>query len=131
MVTKKIILIDSENREIKEVVINRSECLSKSYELIGNGCYTVAIGIHLAQGDAIMGDDEGYFTPDLCGFRYESMFIYGNAVIWGMDKEGDLDDVKTPISEIKANVRWVDRSESNKIREIINNTPPTILTWDI
>ena len=131
MVTKKIILIDSENREIKEVVINRSECLSKSYELIGNGCHTVATVIHLAQGDAIMGDDEAYFTPDLCGFRYERMFVYGNAVIWGMDVEGDLDDVKTPIAEIKANVRWVDRSESDKIREIVNNTPPTILTWDI
>jgi hypothetical protein len=127
---KKVIFIDSENQKVTEVLIEKNDCLKESYAMIGNGCHTVATVIFLKHNDTIMGDDEGYFVQDLKGFMYDNMFVYGNAVIWGCDSEGDLDDVRTPIEEIFSKIKWVDEIDSAVIREKVMNTPPTITFWD-
>lgn len=131
---KKVIFIDSENQKITEVFIDKNDCLKESYAMIGNGCHTVATAIYLEGhrcSDTIMGDDEGYFNADLKGFMYEKMFVYGNAVIWGSDVEGDLDDVKTPLEEISSKINWVDKNDAAIIRERVMNTPPSISFWDV
>lgn len=127
---KKVIFIDSENQKVTEVFIEKNDCLKETYAMIGNGCHTVAIAIHLSHADAIMGDDEGYFNEGLKGFMYERMFVYGNAVVWGSDDEGDLDDPKTTAGEISSKITWVGEDDSAVIRERVMNTPPTIMFWD-
>jgi len=131
---KKVIFIDSENQKVSEVFIDKNDCLKKTYAMIGNGCHTVAIAIYLQDhdcSDTIMGDDEAYFNSDLKGFMYERMFVYGNAVIWGSDVEGDLDDVKIKVDEISSKINWVDKNDAAIIRERVMNTPPIISFWDV
>jgi hypothetical protein len=62
---------------------------------------------------------------------YDDVFVYGNAVIWGSDKEGNLDNVKTSLSEIFSKIKWVDELEASLIRDKVMNTPPTIKFWDM
>jgi|688.fasta_scaffold300207_4 hypothetical protein len=135
---KKVIFIDSENQKVTEVFIEKNDCLKETYTMIGNGCHTVATAIYLHEHscpDTIMVDDEGYFVADSQGFRmtsldYEQMFIYGNAVIWGMDEYGELDNVKTTLEEISSKIKWVDKHDAAIIRERVMNTPPIITDWD-
>lgn len=127
---KKVIFIDSENQKVIEVFIEKNDCLKETYAMIGNGCHTVAIAIYLSHNGAIMGDDEGYFNEGLKGFMCDGMFVYGNAVIWGSDDKGNLEDTKTSADEISAKIKWVNEFDSAIVRETVMNTPPEITSWD-
>ncbi len=122
----KSILINSQNREVKEVTL--ANVLQDSYALIG--CSMVETGEYINQTDAIMIDEEGYFNEGLCGFFYGENFYYGNAVIWGMNPEdGDNADCSVSVEDILAQIEWVDTHKASVIRERVMNRPFTFISY--
>ena len=113
----KAIFIDVENQSVKEIELEKGKSLQMSYDYIG--CSLVEQALYLnEQNDAIIVDEEGYFREGLCGFYYDSIyFYYGNGIIWGVDEEGELADVKISLEEVKNKISFVSREDSAVQRE--------------
>ena len=124
----KSILINSENREVKEVTL--SDVLKDSYAHIGNNCSMIETGEYINQSDALMIDEEGYFNEGLCGFFYGEHFYYGNAVIWGTDhNDGETIDCSVSVNDILAKVQWVDADRASIVRARVMNRPITFIAY--
>jgi len=124
----KSILINSETREVKEVTL--ADVLKDSYAHIGNNCSMVQTGEYINQSNSLMVDEEGYFKQGLCGFFYGDNFYYGNAVVWGINREnGDNKDCSVSVERVLSQVKWIEPNIANSIRERIMNQPYSIISF--
>ena len=119
---KKAIFINPETQTVSEV--NLTNQLKETYSLIG--CNLVEGAINFGRNDLLVVDEEGMFNEGKCGFFIDGIFLYGNAVVWGADDEGEADDVKITCEEICAQITWLNLEASQQIREIKLNQPPMI-----
>ena len=120
----KSILINSETREVKEVTL--TEVLKDTYELIGANCSLVETGEYISKSDTLMINEEGYFNEGLCGFFFGENFYYGNAVVWGMNRNsGDNADCSVSIEDVNSKIQWINADTSSRIRERVMNRPFT------
>jgi hypothetical protein len=105
----KAILIDSINKEVKEVEMGKG--IDEMYKHIG--CQIFTIGMHLSKRDAIFVDDEGLMNDPTHFFVYEGAHqpFAGNGLIMGSDSHGNSKDCKIDINEVKKNVKFYDRFE--------------------
>lgn len=117
MSNHKAIFIDVENQSVTGIELRRGASLQMSYDLIG--CSLVEQAIYLNDKlDAIIVDEEGYFKEGLAGFYYDDCYYYyGNAIIWGVDSEGELADVHISLDEVKNKVTFVNKQDSALLRE--------------
>lgn len=122
---KKAIFINSETRDVSVVTMENQ--LKETYALIG--CTCVAGAISFAHNDLLVVDDEGMFYEGRNGFIIDGQFLYGNAVVWGCDEEGESADVKISVEEIKSQIHWLTAMESEIMREKIVNSPTTMFFW--
>ncbi len=122
----KSIVINSQNREVKEVTL--ADVLKDTYAHIG--CSMVETGEYINATDALMIDEEGYFNEGLCGFFFGDKFYYGNAVVWGTNPEdGDNADCSVSVEYVLAQVEWVDMHKASLIRERVMNRPFTFVAY--
>ena len=105
----KAILIDSINKEVKEVEMGKG--IDEMYKHIG--CDIFTIGMHLPKRDAIFVDDEGLMNNPTNFFVYKGAHqpFAGNGLIMGCDSKGESIDCKIDINEVKKNVEFYDRFE--------------------
>jgi len=105
----KAILIDSINKEVKEVEIGKG--IDEMYKFLNCQYFTVAS--YLDKQDAIFVDDEGLMNGTDVFFTYEGAHqpFAGNGLIMGCDDEGESEDCKIDINEVKKNVEFYDRFE--------------------
>jgi len=105
----KAILIDSINKEVKEVEIGKG--IDEMYKFLQCECFTVAS--YLDKQDAIFVDDEGLMKEQDNFFTYEGAHqpFAGNGLIMGCDDEGESEDCKISFAEVKDKVKFYDRYE--------------------
>jgi len=105
----KAILIDSKNRQVKEVEIPKG--IDAMYKLLE--CQYFTIATYLDGNDAIFVDDEGLMNGTDAFFTYEGAHqpFAGNGLIMGSDENGESVDCKTRIDEVKSKVEFYDRYE--------------------
>lgn len=129
---KKAIFINAETREIVSIELSQENALAECYNLIG--C-TIVEGIYTyndnseCDGNQIMFDEEGLFNEGKSGFYFDGWFIYGNAVIWGYDLHGYLEDCNYQIEDVESRLMWVDKEMSESIRNSKLNIKPQVLSW--
>jgi len=108
----KAVLIDVENKEVKEVEIENS--LDGYYHALKCTCVTVAMGYLFSPIHHVMFvDDEGLLAEKPLGaFSIGGSQVFsGNGLIMGLDSEGDTICHSINISAISAEVRFRDVSE--------------------
>ncbi len=105
----KAILIDSINKEVKEVEIGKG--IDEMYKFLQCECFTVAS--YLDKEDAIFVDDEGLMNGTDVFFTFEGAHqpFAGNGLIMGCDDMGESVDCKVDIDEVKNKVKFYDRYE--------------------
>jgi Domain of unknown function (DUF3846) len=105
----KAILIDSVNREVKEIEIGKG--IDEMYKFLQCECFTVAS--YLDKEDAIFVDDEGLMNGTDNFFTFEGAHqpFAGNGLIMGCDDEGESEDCKISFDEVKEKVKFYDRYE--------------------
>ena len=105
----KAILIDSINKEVKEVEIGKG--IDEMYKFLQCECFTVAS--YLPKEDAIFVDDEGLMNGTDVFFTYEGAHqpFAGNGLIMGCDSKGNSVDCKIDINEVKKRVLFYDKFE--------------------
>jgi hypothetical protein len=105
----KAILIDSINKEVKEVEIGKG--IEQMYEFLK--CQYFTIGSYLDKQDAIFVDDEGLMNGTDTFFTYEGAHqpFAGNGLIMGCDDEGESEDCKISFDEVTKKVKFYDRYE--------------------
>ena len=97
----KAILIDAENKQIKEVQITRFDDIYKFLE-----CRTFECPIMYSNDDALYLDEDG--INDEVGFKIKGgHYTYvGNGLIIGTDDEGGSIDAKHTVEQVKKMVHW-------------------------
>ena len=105
----KAILIDSINKEVKEVEIGKG--IDEMYKFLQCQCFTIAS--YLPKEDAIFVDDEGLMNGTDVFFTYEGAHqpFAGNGLIMGCDDEGESVDCKIGLTEVKEKVKFYSRYE--------------------
>lgn len=105
----KAILIDSINKEVKEVEIQKG--IEEMYKLLNCEIFTIAT--YLPKEDAIFVDDEGLLNGTDVFFTYEGAHqpFAGNGLIMGCDDEGESVDCKISFAEVKDKVKFYTRYE--------------------
>jgi len=105
----KAILIDSINKEVKEVEIGKG--IDQMYEFLNCEIFTIAS--YLPKKDAIFVDDEGLMNGTDVFFTYEGAHqpFAGNGLIMGCDNEGESVDCKIDLAEVKDKVKFYSRYE--------------------
>jgi hypothetical protein len=105
----KAILIDSINKEVKEVEIDKG--IDNMYKLLN--CQIFTIATYLPKEDAIFVDDEGLLNGTDVFFTYEGAHqpFAGNGLIMGCDDEGESTDCKISFAEVKDKVKFYTRYE--------------------
>ena len=121
----KSIFINAETREV--VCVTLTDQLIDTYKMIG--CDYVEGSIYLEGNDLLVIDEEGLFKSDKSGFYFDDAFVYGNAMIWGADDDGDSADCKSDIDSVLLRINWVDKDMSEKIRNSRMNASPIVFSW--
>ncbi len=105
----KAILIDSVNKEVKEIEIGKG--IDEMYKHLNCQCFTIAHS--LPKRDAIFVDDEGLMNNPTHFFVYKGAHqpFAGNGLIMGCDARGNSVDSKIDINQVKKNVEFYDRFE--------------------
>lgn len=105
----KAILIDSKNREVKQIEIGKG--IDEMYKVLECECFTIAT--YLPKEDAIFVDDEGLMNGTDMFFTYEGAHqpFAGNGLIMGCDDMGESEDCKVDLTEVKNKVKFFDRYE--------------------
>ncbi len=105
----KAILIDSVNKEVKEIEIGKG--IEEMYKFLQCECFTIAS--YLDKQDAIFVDDEGLMNGTDVFFTYEGAHqpFAGNGLIMGCDDEGESVDCKISFAEAKDKVKFYSRYE--------------------
>lgn len=105
----KAILIDSINKEVKEVEIGKG--IDEMYKFLNCEIFTIAT--YLPKDDAIFVDDEGLLNDTDAFFTYEGAHqpFAGNGLIMGCDDEGESTDCKISFAEVKEKVKFYTRYE--------------------
>lgn len=105
----KAILIDSVNREVKEIEIGKG--IDEMYKFLQCECFTIAS--YLDKEDAIFVDDEGLMKEQNAFFTFEGAHqpFAGNGLIMGCDDEGESEDCKISFNEVKEKVKFYDKYE--------------------
>ena len=105
----KAIKIDVQKEDVYEMEIG---CDYKElYPAIGNNCTMFTCPFEYPNGDGLFCDDEILLRQeDMVGaFKYPDwdVPIVNNAVILGVDDEGDSVDVKSTVEEIKKDLKFI------------------------
>jgi len=105
----KAILIDSINKEVKEVEIGKG--IDEMYKFLNCEIFTIAS--YLPKNDAIFVDDEGLMNGTDVFFTYEGAHqpFAGNGLIMGSNSKGESVDCKIDLNEVKKKVDFYDRFE--------------------
>ena len=105
----KAFLIDSINKEVKEVEIGKG--IDEMYKFLNCQCFTIAT--YLPKDDAIFVDDEGLMNGTDVFFTYEGAHqpFAGNGLIMGCDDMGESVDCKVSLDEVKNKVNFYTRYE--------------------
>lgn len=95
----KAILIDSANKQVKEVYLDDKSILREWYRHIG--CNYVCTGHYLDDKHTIIVDDEGAINGTTFGFVILSngQHLFGNALIVATDEQGDSVDVTMSVED--------------------------------
>jgi hypothetical protein len=122
----KAIKIDVVNKTISEVEINDYK---EIYGVIGNGCHTFCCPVSFDNEDTIFCDDESLLQDEVEGcFIMEdwSYPLVGNAVILGIDEEGESVDYKSNIEDIKSKIIFGSKEIANDYKNHAMSQPPVI-----
>ncbi len=105
----KAILIDSINKEVKEVEIGKG--IDEMYKFLQCDCFTIAS--YLDNEDAIFVDDEGLLKEQDNFFTFEGAHqpFAGNGLIMGCDEMGESEDCKVSYNEVKNKVKFYSKYE--------------------
>ena len=105
----KAILIDSINKEVKEVEIGKG--IDEMYKFLNCEIFTIAS--YLPKNDVIFVDDEGLMNGTDTFFTYEGAHqpFAGNGLIMGSNSKGESVDCKIDLNEVKKKVNFYDRFE--------------------
>lgn len=99
----KAILIDSKNKEVKEVEFNKGEDnLQQMYALID--CCMVEL-IRLNETNDIWIDEEGMYSGNPT-FMFGSAILYGNGLVLGNNNGGEIEEPTISIEYIKSKVKF-------------------------
>lgn len=116
---KKAIKINVETKMIEEIVLGDS--FKDIYPAIGNGCTTFACPVDFPNGDALYCDDESLLRPDDIkgGFIMEGwrVPIIGNALIMGVDEDGNSISFSSSLFEIAEKTLFIDAETSRLYAE--------------
>jgi hypothetical protein len=111
----KAILIDSVNREVKEVEVTDYKSY---YPLLNCRCFTVAAylgnGNDAREEDYILVDDEGLLTEPEHFFAYDGAHhpFAGNGLILGSDLEGESIEPQVTVEEVKNKITFLNRRDA-------------------
>lgn len=125
-----VIQIDSRQRTVNLVKVD-NWTYNKITELIGHGCRIFTSVYYYPNEDTLYTDDEflirefdtevddkGMYNPADCGFiliPYSKEYpLWGNAVIVGADDDGESDNVKSILNNIRKDIVFIDKSEGIK-----------------
>jgi hypothetical protein len=105
----KAILIDSVNKEVKEIEIGKG--IEEMYKFLQCECFTIAS--YLPKNDAIFVDDEGLMNGTDVFFTYDGTHqpFAGNGLIMGSDSKGESVNCKINLAEVKNKVKFYSRYE--------------------
>ncbi len=112
----KGILIDVENKEVKEVEVDKKNILDSMYKHIG--CQLVD-RVGLNRSDDLWVDDEGLLTVNedskFFSFRGYPSPLVGNGLILGHDGMGESIEPKITIEEVRMNVKFYTMDEIQRM----------------
>jgi len=108
----KAILIDSINKEVKEVTLDPdSNMLHQWYKLLD--CDMVQVGHYLNEHDSIIVDEEGLLKPCDNYFTYEGAHqpFAGSGLLVGVDDEGETVACDVSVDDVKGKIKFLDREK--------------------
>lgn len=125
-----VIQIDSRKRTVNLVRVPDWNW-TKITELIGHGCRIYTSVYYYSNEDTLYTDDEflirdfdtevdevGMYNPADYGFIFipysKEYALWGNGVIVGADDEGESEDVKSILNDIRKDVVFIDKSDGMK-----------------
>lgn len=96
----KAILIDAARQEVREIEISDWRDITKA---IGWDCRLFTVATELENGDSLFVDDEGLIngTEHFFITEYYPHPLAGNGVILGCNEDGESQNCKSTIDEIK------------------------------
>jgi hypothetical protein len=119
----KAYFIDSTKQEVTEIELEEGGYTELNMKI---GCSTGTIPIIFSNEDSLWMDDEGLFIEDQTGFNFEfdeddtRWKFVGNAILFGVNKDGNTIDVQTPITRLQAMITsWMSIAEVNLYKEQI------------
>ena len=127
--TINVVQIDSRKRTVNLISVPNWN-YEKITELIGHGCRIFASVYYYSNEDTLYTDDEflirqfdtevdekGMYNPADFGFLFipysKEYALWGNGVIVGSDEEGESEDVKTLLNDIRNNIIFIDKSDED------------------
>ena len=117
MKTHKAILIDVKAETITEIQVG--DYLDIQHKI---GCDIFTIGMHLPDCDAIYVDDEGLLSvaPESKFFLMEGAHqpFVGNGLICGGDSEGETQNVKMTVDEVKKQIKFLTLAQAQLFRSV-------------
>ena len=115
----RVIVINPEKQQIADFEVEAPVTLEKLREFVGHD-HPFAIGGHTKHGDIVWVDDEGLIHGPVFCSLWPSVHprpLAGVLCVTGdEDREGDLQDAKTPLEEVAAEVVWLDRMKATNVR---------------
>lgn len=118
----KMILIDSEAREVKQITLEEdaNTPLFKAMQRQVDGL--LAMATYLPNNDCVMVNDEGLF-------KFRNFFILkdyaqplaGNGLVVGTDNEGETVDAVSTVEDIEKSVQFID---IDKLKLLLNTEGP-------
>ena len=127
---KKALKINVETKTIESIEIGDWTEIAPA---IGNGCQLFCVPVEFENRDAIYSDDESLLRYDDIkgGFIMENWVhpLVGNAIVIGTDEEGESDDVKTTIEELKKQIVFVDERGAKIHCKLALQVPNIVYSW--
>lgn len=109
----KAILIDTLSQQVREVELpdpkkeGYGASNARIYELLGEGTTMMQSASYLDGNDVIFVDEEGLFNSKSGCFSFDGSHpLHGNGIVCGGNDEGESEDVKATVEEIRKRVRF-------------------------
>lgn len=123
----KVLKIDVVAKTVTEIELGKG--IKNIYAAIGNGCNLFCVPVEFDNGDSIYADDEALLQENVEGaFIMEGWDypIVGNALIIGVNEEGDSSDCKTSLDDLFSKITFLDKDAAEQRKQDVFNSPKIV-----
>lgn len=107
----RVLYIVASEKRVKELKLPHGVGYRTIADLIGEGCHTLEAVYH-DDGNVLYADEEGLYHEKKGHFKIHGFHITGDAVILGIDDEGEWTDATLSLEELISSIEFTDKKPS-------------------